>query len=75
MAERGPQHGWIPKVEECVGRVWDEHTGGVHHRLSIDNHDVCGDPPDSHQMQAGRVKEGSSTASLVVGATNGLGSP
>ncbi len=63
----------IPKVEGRVGRVWDEDTCGVHHGSLADDRSVRGDPPDSQQMQAGRVEEGSSTAPLVVGATDGPG--
>jgi len=63
----------IPGVEGRVGRVWDEHAGGVHHDPSTDDRGVCGDPPDLSRMQAGRAKEGSSPALLVVGATDGLG--
>ena len=66
---RGPRHGWIYPV----GRVWDEHTRGVHHGSSADDCGVRSDPPDSHRMQAGRAEEGSSTAPVVVGATDGPG--
>jgi hypothetical protein len=63
----------LPEVKGCVGRVWDEHTRGVHHSSSTDNRGVRGDPPGSNRMQAGREKEGGSTAPLVVGAAYGLG--
>ena len=63
----------IPEVEGRVGRVWDEHSGGVHHDPLTDDRGVCGDPPDLNQMQAGREEEGSSPAPLVVEATDGLG--
>jgi hypothetical protein len=64
----------LPEVEGCVERVWDAHTGGVHqHGLPAGDHGVRGDLPNSHRMQAGRAKEGSSSAPLVVGATNGPG--
>ncbi len=63
----------LPEVEGCVGRVWDEHTGGVHHGPSTDDHGVCGDPPSFNRMQVGRAEKGSSTAPLVVGATDELG--
>ncbi len=65
----------FPEVEGCFGRVWDEHTCGVHFGLPADNHSVCGDPPNSHQLQAGQAQEGSSPAPLVVGATHGPGYP
>ncbi len=63
----------IPEVEGRVERVWDEYTCRVHHGSSADDRSVRGDPPDSQQMQAGRAEEGSSTAPLVVGATDGPG--
>jgi len=63
----------LPEVEGCVGRVWDEHTCGVHHGSSADNRSVRGNPPDSRRMQAGRAEERSSTAPLVVGAADGPG--
>jgi hypothetical protein len=53
----------LPKVDGCVGRVWDEHTCGVHHCLSADD----------HGMQARQAEEGSSTTPLVMGATDGPG--
>ncbi len=63
----------LPEVDGRVGRVWDEHTGGVHHGPSTDDRGVCGNPPDLNQMQERRAEEGSSTILLVVGATDGLG--
>ncbi len=63
----------LPEVDGCVGRVWDEHTCGVHHGLSADDCGVRGNPPDSKRMQAGLAEEGSSTTPLVVGATDGPG--
>ena len=63
----------IPKVEGRVGRVWDEHAGGVHHDPSTDDRGVRGDPPNLNRIQGGRAEEGSSTAPLVVGATDGPG--
>ena len=64
----------LPEVDGRVGRVWGEHTGGVHHGPSTDDRGVRGDPPDLNRtMQAGRAEEGSSTTPLVVGATDGLG--
>ena len=56
----------LPEVDGCVGRVWDEHTCGVHHGLLADDPGVHGDPPGSNRMQARQAKEGSSTAPLVV---------
>ena len=50
-----------------------EYVGGVYCGSEADNRGVRGDPPDSTQMQAGRAEEGSSTAPLVVGATDGPG--
>ena len=46
----------LPKVNGRVGRVWDEHTGGVHHGPSTDDRGVCGDPSDLNRMQAGRAE-------------------
>jgi hypothetical protein len=63
----------LPVVKGCVGRAWDEHTCGVHHGPLADDRGVCGNPPGSHQMQAGQAKEGGSTTPLVVGTTDGLG--
>ena len=53
----------LPEVDGCVGRVWDEHTCGVHHSSSADD----------HGMQARQAEEGSSTTPLVMGATDGPG--
>jgi hypothetical protein len=53
--------------------MWTEYVGGVYCGSEADDHGVCGDPPNFTRMQAGRAEEGSSTAPLVVGATDGLG--
>ena len=50
-----------------------EHTGGLYHGTSADDCGVPGDPPNLTPLQLGQAEEGSSTALLVVGATNGLG--
>jgi hypothetical protein len=43
----------LPEVKGCVGRVWDEHTRGVHHSSSANIHGVRGNPLGSNRMQAG----------------------
>ena len=48
----------LPEVKGCVGRVWDEHTCGVHHGLSADDHGVRGNPPDSHRIPGRASKRG-----------------
>jgi hypothetical protein len=53
--------------------MWDEYVGGIYCGSETDDCGVRGNPPNFTQMQAGQAEEGSSTAPLVVGATDGLG--
>ncbi len=65
----------LPTVGGHIEGVWNEDNGGVYFDPLADDCYVRGNPLDSHQMQAGQVKERGNTTPMVVVTAHGLGRP